>query len=56
MTYLTVLQSQVRLFADDTAVFRSVQVQDDNAFRLLRGDVDLLQKWEQAWDMAFNPS
>ena len=31
MTYLTVLQSQVRLFADDTAVFRSVQGQDDNA-------------------------
>ena len=48
------LQSQVRLFADDTAVYLTVQGQDDNA--KLQVDLDLLQKWEQEWDMEFNPS
>ena len=48
------LQSQVRLFADDTAVYLTVQGQSDNA-RLQR-DLDLLQKWEKQWDMEFNPS
>ena len=48
------LQSQVRLFADDTAAYLTVQGQDDNA--MLQGDLDLLQKWEQEWDMEFNPS
>ena len=48
------LQSQVRLFADDTAVYLTVQGQSDNA--MLQGDLDLLQKWENLWDMEFNPS
>ena len=48
------LQSQVRLFADDTAVYLTVQGQDDNA--KLQGVLDLLQKWKQEWDMKFNLS
>ena len=47
------LISQVRLFADDTAVYLTVQGQDDNA--KLQGDLNLLQKWEQEWDMEFDP-
>ena len=49
------LKSQVRLFADDTAVYITVQGQNDNA--KLQRDLDLLQKWEQEWDIEFyNPS
>ena len=48
------LQSQVRLFADDTAVYLTVKGQDDN--QKLQNDLDILQEWEREWDMEFNPS
>ena len=48
------LQSQVRLFADDTAVYLTAQGQADS--KKLQNDLDILQKWEQEWDMEFNPS
>ena len=48
------LQSQVRLFADDTAVYLTVQGKNDSD-RLQR-DLDYLQEWEVKWDMEFNPS
>ena len=48
------LQSQVRLFADDTAVYPTVQGKDDSD-RLQR-DLDYLQEWKVKWDMEFNPS
>ena len=44
------LQSQVRLFADDTAVYLSVEGQADS--KKLQEDLNVLQKW----DMEFNPS
>ena len=47
------IQSQVRLFADDTAVYLTVNSpQDANT---LQADLDTLQEWEQTWDMEFNP-
>ena len=48
------LQSQVRLFADDTAVYLAVQGPDDS--EKLQNDLNLLQVWEEKWDMEFNPS
>ena len=48
------LQSQVRLFADDTAVYLTVEGQADS--KKLQGDLNVLQDWEKEWDMEFNPS
>ena len=48
------VQSQVRLFADDTAVYLTVQ--DPNDSKRLQSDLNVLQEWEKKWDMEFNPS
>ena len=42
------------LFADDTAVYLTVQWQKDAD--ILQDDLNVLQEWEKAWDMEFNPS
>ncbi len=46
--------SQVRLFADDTAVYITIRHEDDG--KTLQHDLDTLQVWEKNWDMHFNPS
>ena len=38
--------SQVRLFADDTALYLTT----------LQNDLNILTAWETRWDMGFNPS
>ena len=48
------IQSQVRLFADDTAVYLTVSSANDSS--ILQSDLDSLQRWERTWDMEFNPS
>ena len=48
------VQSQVRLFADDTAVYLTINHPSDAS--LLQKDLDQLQQWEVKWDMEFNPS
>ena len=48
------IQSNVRLFADDTAVHLAVQGQEDTD--IIQNDLNILQEWEKAWDMEFNPS
>ena len=48
------IQSQVRLFADDTAVYLTVSSLQDS--QVLQSDLDSLQCWERTWDMEFNPS
>ena len=48
------IQSNVRLFADDTAVYLTVQGQEDAD--IPKDDLNVLQEWEKAWDMEFNPS
>ena len=48
------LQFLVRLFADDTAVYLTVQGQADS--KMLQKDLNVLQEWEKEWDMEFNPS
>ena len=47
------IQSQVRLFADDTAVYLTVTNMQDS--QVLRSDLKSLQQWERTWDMEFNP-
>ena len=46
--------SQVRLFADDTAIYLTLENKDDSD--KLQVDLDRLQAWEAKWDMEFNPS
>ncbi len=47
-------QSTVRLFADDTAIYLTISKQSDSL--TLQKDLDTLQRWEETWDMEFNPS
>jgi hypothetical protein len=46
--------SQVRLFADDTAVYLAVTCLSD--CQRLQNDLSKLETWEKLWDMEFNPS
>ena len=48
------IYSQVRLFADDTAVYLTVS--GPNGSNILQSDLNYLQEWERTWDMEFNPS
>ena len=48
------LSSQVRLFADDTAVYLTIGGADDG--KVLQNDLDRLSVWKDRWDMEFNPS
>ena len=48
------LSSQVRLFADDTAVYLTIGGLDDGT--VLQNDLDKLLLWESQWDMEFNLS
>ena len=47
------IQSQVRLFADDTAVYLTVTSLEDA--NVLQSDLDTLEEWERTWGMEFNP-
>ena len=47
------VNSSVRLFADDAAIYRKVSSQSD--CRLLQKDLDNLTSWEATWQMAFHP-
>ena len=48
------IQSRVRLFADDTAVYLTVWNNSDSD--ILQADLDRLEIWERTWDMEFNPN
>ena len=48
------ISSQVRLFADDTALYLTIKGEEDSS--ALQKDLDLLSVWEKKWDMQFNPS
>lgn len=47
------VNSNTRLFADDTAVDRKIKSSEDQA--KLQEDLDSLAAWETQWDMAFHP-
>ena len=48
------LSSQVRPFADDTAVYLTIGGLDDGT--VLQNNLDKLSLWDAQWDMEFNPS
>ena len=48
------ISSQVRLFADDTALYLTIKSEEDSS--ALQKDLDTLSVWESKWDMQFNPS
>ena len=48
------VRSRVRLFADDTALYLTMECEDDRS--ALQTDLDILSAWETKWDMEFNPS
>ena len=48
------VRSKVRLFADDTALYLTLDTPD--SYNTLQKDLDNLQIWESLWDMEFNPS
>ncbi len=48
------VQSTVRLFADDTAIYITLDTEGQS--KVLQNDLENLEKWENKWDMEFNPS
>ena len=44
--------SQVRLFADDCLLYRTIRTQADHIS--LHNDLSELEKWAEMWDMPFN--
>ena len=47
------LQSQVRLFADDTIVYMAIS--SKKQAEILQSDLDKLADWEDKWQMKFHP-
>ena len=47
------LVSNVRLFADDTIVYLTINTDRDTG--VLQSDLDKLAAWETRWKMEFNP-
>ena len=48
------VSSRERLFADDTALYLTMESEDDSS--ALQTDLDILPACETRWDMEFNPS
>ena len=48
--------SQVRLFADDTAMYMYLTMEGAKNSSVLQQDLDRLSVWESDWDIEFNPS
>ena len=46
------VQSEMRLFADDTIIYHKTNT--TNNCRTLHGDLNILQKWEETWQLAFH--
>ena len=50
----TLVNSRIRLYADDILLYRTINTSDDNI--LLQDDLDTLLNWSKTWQMSFNPS
>jgi hypothetical protein len=48
------VKSQVRLFADDCLLYRSIRTQQDHI--QLQEDLNALEAWASMWGMHFNPT
>jgi hypothetical protein len=57
LTYINDLpgsvHSDVRLFADDTIIYKHIKCKQDQIH--LQDDLDRLVQWEREWDMEFHP-
>jgi hypothetical protein len=49
----TSVKSEMRLFADDTIIYRQIKTQDD--CDALQRDLKSLESWERDWQMEFHP-
>ena len=47
------IQSNIRLFTDDTTMYLTVSNQTD--CQVLQKDLNRLENWEREWLMSFNP-
>ena len=54
LIYIDLPDEQVRLFADDTAMYLTIG--DTEEGKVLQNDLDRLSVWEDRWDMEFNRS
>lgn len=50
---VSVVKSQIRLFADDCVCYRTIGSDDDKV--KLQADIDSLGKWARKWGMRFQP-
>ena len=48
------VKPRVRLFADDTAIYLAISSEGESI--TLQNNLHILEKWEQRWNMSFNPS
>ena len=48
------ISSKIRLYADDTLLYRSIHSEQDVV--ALQNDLDTLSQWADVWQMSFNPS
>ena len=48
------IQSSLRLFADDTILYREIWSKDDH--NIIQNDIQTLFKWSQTWILDFNVS
>ena len=46
------IQSPLRLFADDTILYREIWSKDDH--NIIQNDIQTLFKWSQTWKLDFN--
>ena len=46
------ISSHIKIFADDTKIYRSIQSQND--IQTLQNDIDLLSQWSLTWKLLFN--
>ena len=51
---ITTIQSEIRLFADDIFLYKTIKASDDH--QILQNDLNLLTKWSTDWLMGFNIS
>ena len=52
----TINHSETRLFADDTILFRKINNTKDSDLPVLQQDLSALERWENEWQMSFNPT
>ena len=50
--YPSVITSQIRLFADDCLIYRTIR--SSACCEALQRDLDSLERWSSAWGMKFN--